>query len=290
MTTDPIEVYECHCHVALDGVDYRNARIRYENGTDEAWVRGVLEAYRRAGITYVRDGGDKWGASALARRLAGEYGIEYATPLFPIYRKGNYGAFIGLPYETVSDFRALVARVRAGGGCFIKIMGSGLMDFDRYGVLTGFVLEQSELEELVRIAHGEGFPVMIHMNSADGIKRAVDAGVDSIEHGNYADREALSMMAGAGCVWVPTFSVTVNLLGRGRFDETTLRKIVETQRAAIRLGHSLGVTIACGSDAGAFCVMHAEASLQEAERLGELMGGPEPVRAGQERLRSVFPG
>ena len=290
MKTDAAEVYECHCHVALDGVDYRNARIRYENGTDEAWVRGVLDAYRRAGIPYVRDGGDKWGASALARRLAGEYGIEYATPLFPIYRKGNYGAFIGVPYETVSDFRALVARVRAGGGGFIKIMGSGLMDFDRYGALTGFVLEQSELEELVRISHGEGFPVMIHMNSADGIKRAVDAGVDSVEHGNYADREALAMMAGAGCIWVPTFSVTVNLLGRGRFDETALRKIAEMERATIQLGHSLGVTIACGSDAGAFCVMHAEASLQEAERLAELMGGPEPVRAGQERLRSVFPG
>ena len=290
MTTDATEVYECHCHVALDGVDYRNSRIRYENGTDEAWVRGVLDAYRRAGIRYVRDGGDKWGASALARRLAGEYGIEYATPLFPIYKKGNYGAFIGLPYETESDFRDLVARVRAEGGCFIKIMGSGLMDFDRYGALTGFVLEQGELEELVRIAHGEGFPVMIHMNSADGIKRAVDAGVDSIEHGNYADREALAMMAGAGCIWVPTFSVTMNLLGRGRFDETALRKIAEMERATIQLGHSLGVTIACGSDAGAFCVMHAEASLQEAERLAELMGGPEPVRAGQERLRSVFPG
>ena len=59
MTTNAADVYECHCHVALDGVDYRNARTRHRNGPDEAWVRGVLDAYRRAGIRYVRDGGDK---------------------------------------------------------------------------------------------------------------------------------------------------------------------------------------------------------------------------------------
>ena len=41
-------VYECHCHVALDGVDYRNARERHRNGPDGAWVRGVLDAYRRS--------------------------------------------------------------------------------------------------------------------------------------------------------------------------------------------------------------------------------------------------
>ena len=289
MTTNASDVYECHCHVAMDGVDYRNSAIRHDSGEQEAWVRGVLEEYRRAGIRYVRDGGDKWGASALARRLAGEYGIEYASPVFPIYKKGNYGAFIGVPYETPADFRGLVARVRAEGGCFVKMMGSGLVDFDRYGVLTGFVPEQEELDELVRTAHGEGFPVMIHMNSADGIKRAVDAGADSVEHGNYADREALAMMADAGCVWVPTISVTVNLLGQGKYDETAARAILEMQRAAVRLGHSLGVTIACGSDAGAWRVMHAEGSVQEFERLSELMGGPEPVLAGQERLRALFP-
>ncbi|MBR6951780.1 MAG: amidohydrolase family protein [Oscillospiraceae bacterium] len=290
MTNQCSDIYECHCHVALDGVDYRNARERHRGGPDEAWVRGVLDAYRRAGIRYVRDGGDKWGASALARRLAGEYGIEYASPVFPIFRKGDYGAFIGVPYETVSDLRELVARVRAEGGGFVKMMGSGIMDFDRYGVITGFVPDRSELDELVRIAHGEGLPVMMHMNSADGILRAVDAGVDSIEHGNYADRRALAAMADAGCLWVPTISATVNLMGKGLFDEDALGKILEMQRTAILLGHSLGVTIACGSDAGASCVMHAEASLQEARRLSDLLGSWEPLRRGQEKLRSRFPG
>ncbi|MCR5174159.1 MAG: amidohydrolase family protein [Oscillospiraceae bacterium] len=288
--TGPEGVYECHCHVALDGVDYRNARERHRNGPDEAWVRGVLDAYRRAGIRYVRDGGDKWGASALARRLAGEYGIEYASPVFPIYRKGDYGAFIGVPYETLSDLRELVARVRAEGGTLVKMMGSGIMDFDRFGAVTGFVPEQEELDELVRVAHGEGLPVMMHMNSADGIRRAVDAGVDSVEHGNYADRASLAAMADAGTLWVPTISATVNLMGKGLFDEEALREILGMQESAIRLGHELGVTIACGSDAGASCVMHAEASLQEAERLGALLGGREPVRDGQEKLRERFPG
>ncbi len=290
MTLNVTDVYECHCHVALDGVDYRNARERHRNGPDEAWVRSVLDAYRRAGVRYVRDGGDKWGASALARRVAEEYGIEYASPVFPIYRKGDYGAFIGVPYETFSDLRKLVAQVRARGGTFVKMMGSGIMDFNRFGEITGFVPEQEELNELVRIAHGEGMPVMMHMNSADGIRRAVDAGVDSVEHGNYADRESLSMMADAGTLWVPTISATVNLMGKGLFDENALREILDMQRMAIQLGHGLGVTIACGSDAGASCVMHAEASLQEAKRLSELLDGWESVRDGQEKLRTRFPG
>ena len=283
-------IYECHCHVALDGVDYRNADARHRDGREEEWVRSVLGTYRDAGIRYVRDGGDRWGASALAGKLADEYGIEYAGPAFPIFRRGNYGAFIGVPYENTAEVRTLIRRVKEQGGRFLKLMASGIMDFSRYGRITGYVLEQEELDEIVRIAHGEGFPVMVHMNGADGIKRAVDAGVDSVEHGNYADREALAMMADAGCLWVPTLSVTENLLGAGRYDDGSLNRILEMQREQIRLGGRLGVTIACGSDAGAVRVMHAQASLQEAERLSRLLGGPGPVLEGQEKLRAAFPG
>ena len=283
-------IYECHCHVALDGVEFRGAAARHRDGPDETWVRSVLAAYRDAGIPYVRDGGDKWGASELAAKLADEYGIEYAGPVFPIFHKGNYGAFIGVPYETTAEAETLVREVRRRGGRFVKYMASGIMDFDRYGAITGFVLEQEELDELVRIAHGEGFPVMMHVNGADAIKRAVDAGADSVEHGNYADREALAMMADAGTLWVPTISVTEDLAGRGRFDEDAVSRILAMERDRIRLGHSLGVNIACGSDAGAVFVRHARASLDEAERLSRLLGGFGPVREGQEKLRARFPG
>ena len=108
-------------------------------------------------FTYLRDGGDRWNAGKRASELAPEYGLCYRTPLFPIYRKGHYGSFIGRGFETLDDFRALVSEVKARGGHFIKIMISGLMDFNRYGVLTDEPMPETLIRELTNIAHGEGF-------------------------------------------------------------------------------------------------------------------------------------
>ena len=88
-------IYECHCHIALDGEDFKNAAARHKNGADIQHIRRVFEKYRSKGVSYIRDGGDKWGVSAAASQIAEEYDIEYATPVFPIHKKGNYGSFIG---------------------------------------------------------------------------------------------------------------------------------------------------------------------------------------------------
>ena len=85
---------DAHIHIALDGSDWRQAKARHANGPDECWIRETLAAYAQAGFTYLRDGGDKWGVCARAARLAGEYGIRYATPAFPLYPKGQYGQFL----------------------------------------------------------------------------------------------------------------------------------------------------------------------------------------------------
>ena len=84
----------------------------------------------------MRDGGDRWGAGEFAAKIAGEYGICYRTPCFPIYKRGHYGSFIGRGYETLDEFRALVREVKERGGHFIKIMNTGLKDFTPNGELT----------------------------------------------------------------------------------------------------------------------------------------------------------
>lgn len=58
-------------------------------------------------------------------------------------------------------------------------------------------------ERMVHIAHEEGFAVMSHTNGCYGVQAAVEAGVDSIEHGNYMDDETISMLADSESVWVP---------------------------------------------------------------------------------------
>ena len=141
---------DCHVHMILDGKYWKDAIARHSSRVDIPWIRETLEHYRTTGFTYLRDGGDRWGAGAAARELAPEYGITYRTPLAPLCKAGHYGAFIGTVYEDLRDYARLVVQHRNSGADFIKIMISGLMDFDRYGVLTEAPLAPEEIKELYR--------------------------------------------------------------------------------------------------------------------------------------------
>ena len=79
-------MFDCHIHMVLDGVNWRESIARHKAAPQEALIRKTLAQYQALGYTYLRDGGDRWGAGALAAKLAPEYGIRYRTPCFPIYK------------------------------------------------------------------------------------------------------------------------------------------------------------------------------------------------------------
>ena len=212
---------DCHIHAVLDGVDWKNALHRHSQTPDALFIRNMLKTYQSLGYTYLRDGGDRWGAGVLARQLAPEYGITYRTPGAPLCEKGRYGGFIGLTYETWQEYRDLVVKNRKNGMNFVKIMISGLMDFDHFQVLTEPGMPPQQIRELIHIAHSEGMAVMAHANGADTVIPAAEAGVDSVEHGAYLNPDALYAMKEAGTVWVPTLSTIGNLRGKGRFESET---------------------------------------------------------------------
>ena len=249
-------LWDCHMHMVLDGRDWRAAIGRHREKPREDWIRGVLQQYARQGFGYLRDGGDRWGVGAKARELAPEYGIRYRTPLAPLYHRGHYGAFIGTGYGDLREYTALVRQQRERGADFIKIMISGLMDFDRFGVLTEEGLPGEEIRELIHIAHEEGFAVMAHANGARTVEAAAAAGVDSVEHGAYLDEEALCAMKENGTVWVPTLSAVGNLRGKGRFREEAVEAILESALENVRAFAALGGFLAPGTDAGAWAVPH----------------------------------
>ena len=247
---------DCHMHMVLDGVEWKSAIGRHRDAVRVDWVRNVLKTYQDLGFAYLRDGGDRWGVGKLARELAGEYGIVYRTPLAPLCGAGHYGAFIGKKYENLKEYARLVVQQRQEGADFVKIMISGLMDFDRYGVLTDIPREEVEIRELIRIAHEEGFSVMAHANGARTVEAAARAGVDSVEHGAYLDSDALQAMAENGTVWVPTLSTIGNLRGTGRFEETAVARILDSALANVKAFAAMGGILAPGTDAGAWAVPH----------------------------------
>lgn len=281
---------DCHIHMVLDGVYYKAAIASHQSGPREDWIRDCLARYQALGFTYLRDGGDRWGVGKRARDLSEAFGITYRTPIFPIYKKGHYGSFIGRGYETLKEFRSLVDEARAQGADFIKIMISGLMDFDHYGVLTDTPMEAGEIRELIHIAHGEGFSVMAHANGTEAVLPAAMAGVDSVEHGAYLNHEALAAMAENGTLWVPTLATIGNLRGTGRFSEGDVEEILASARENVRRFHSLGGLLAPGSDAGAYAVPHGAGGLAEYRLLTEALGpaAPEALSRGIAALQAKF--
>ena len=279
---------DCHMHMVLDGVDWRSAIARHSQKPDEAFIHKALEAYQRNGVVYLRDGGDRWGVGAKARELAPQYGISYRTPLAPLCQEGHYGAFIGECYVNLKEYARLVAEIRQRGGDFIKIMISGLMDFNQFGVLTEEGLPASQIRELIHIAHEEGFSVMAHANGARTIEAAARWGVDSIEHGAYGDADALAAMAQTGTVWVPTLSTIGNLLGKGRFQEAAVAAILDSALQNVAAFHQMGGLLAPGTDAGAWAVPHG--SMTETGWLEKALGAEtEPVLArGAGVIREKF--
>lgn len=274
---------DCHMHMILDGENWKAAIARHAVAPDIAFIRRALATYRDMGVTYLRDGGDRWGAGAMARQLAPEYGISYRTPLAPLCLEGHYGAFIGLTYRNTREYADLVCRQKAAGADFVKIMISGLMDFNRWGVLTEEGLPPALIRELIHIAHAEGLAVMAHANGARTVEVAAAAGVDSVEHGAYQDADSLAAMEENGTVWVPTLSTVGNLRGKGRFDETAVRAILDSALQSLSQYRGL---VASGTDAGAWAVPHG--SRTEEMLLAQAGITAHRLESGIETIRQRF--
>ena len=266
---------ECHAHIIMDGVNYRQAIDLHKNEPDDKVIREHLKAYQDRGIMFVRDGGDALGVSTRAKELAAEYGIDYRTPVFAIHKEGHYGSIVGKSFSTMSEFHKRVLEAKEQSADFIKIMTTGLLDFNAHGAITGTPLDATEVKEMVHIAHEEGMAVMSHTNGTYGVQAAVEAGVDSLEHGNYMNEESLTMLSESHTVWVPTLVTVRNLLGDGRYADETLRPIIETAEENVRKAFGLGVKVAPGSDAGAYRVLHGQGIQDEMQAFVQILGNEE---------------
>lgn len=283
---------ECHAHLFMDGLDYHAAVRRHKDAPDIPAIREALSQYQKHQVTFLREGGDHYGVSAIGRSLAPEYGISCLSPIFAIHKEGCYGKVVGRGFASRQEYASLVQQAKEAGADFIKIMTTGIMTFRAVGSLTSIPLEKEEIRWMCQIAHEAGLSVMSHTNGAESVIRAAEAGVDSVEHGNFQNEESIRALAENRVLWVPTTVTVRNLIGCGRFEDAALKEIYADVCRNIRLARQAGVQMALGSDAGAYSVAHGQGIVDELESFRSIFPEDETLETylqkGEEEIRRRF--
>jgi Imidazolonepropionase and related amidohydrolases len=251
-------IIDSHIHIAHNTLfkkkEWNNSSVDFKIDC----LTKVLKEYKKNNILALRDGGDGIFVSSLAREIAAREGIIYRTPIFAICKKDHYGSFLGRSISGIEDFKREFEVLRENKLDHLKIILTGIVNFNKFGDVGDVAFTYDELEYMVKSAKEYGVPVMVHANGSKGVADAIKAGVDTIEHGFLISDKELYEMAEKEIVWVPTLSPLGNILRakdpnfREQLD--IVRKVYDMQTENIRKAYEKGVKIALGSDAGAYCV------------------------------------
>jgi imidazolonepropionase-like amidohydrolase len=237
--------------MALIGV--RNARLTLEAGfttVRNVGAAGYSDIALRDAIRAGDIPGPRMLASGPALSITGGHGDE--NFLAPQYAYSDDGVADGVA--------AVTAKVRQNikyGADVIKFMATGgvLSEGDN-PALAQFSLE--EMKAIVDTAHGLGRKVAAHAHGAPGIKNAVLAGVDSIEHGSYINDEDIQLMKEHGTYLVPTVYVEDWLLENYKplgFTQSMIEKmntVMPIARQNESHAFQAGVKVAFGTDAAVY--------------------------------------
>ena len=110
-----------------------------------------------------------------------------------------------------------------------------------------------ELKTAVEVANSAGRDVVVHASTAEGMRRAIIAGVATIEHGNEGNQELFSMMKNKKIAWCPTLSADIAIATyRGWKKGTPEPEAVKIKRNAFKEAMTAGVTICMGGDVGVY--------------------------------------
>jgi imidazolonepropionase-like amidohydrolase len=194
---------------------------------------------------------------------------------------GGHAWFLGREADGPDAVRQAVRDELKGGANCIKFMASGGV----YGHAEEPGAPQLTVEEMragVEEAHKAGRKVAAHAYSVEAISNALDAGVDSIEHGSFLDAKTAERMREEGIYLVPTISVYAAMytkgpeLGAPEYIQRKTPEVLDASREAFRLALEVGVPIAAGTDCGA--PGHPHGSLPEELRL-MVEAGATPMQA-----------
>ena len=256
---------DCHTHI-MARIDETQGGYVVNLATKSQAFRTLEGAYNAqitldAGFTTIRDVETEGaGYADVALRDAIEQGLAEGPRMKVATRGiaalGQYEPFGLSPELTnfptgaqmisgVEDARRAVREQIGHGADLIKV----------YADWANPTLTVDEMRVIVDEAHKQKLKVAAHATTAEGIKNAVAAGVDSIEHGTGANREDLEMMKAKGIFLVPTVGLAYALSDPQRRDELSPKQrqrreaYRQQMQQVIQLAEDLGVPIASGFDA-----------------------------------------
>lgn len=171
-----------------------------------------------------------------------------------ITMSGCHGWSDGMQSDGVDECRKNTRILLREGADVIKIMATG-------GVMTKGVepgsaqLTMEEMKVCVEEAHKAGKKTATHAQGNQGIRNALNAGIDSIEHGIYLDDEVIAQMLRQGTYLVPTLAAPKCIVdhGEGILPDYVMRKsklVIDAHVESFKRAYAAGVKIAVGTDAG----------------------------------------
>lgn len=218
------------------GAGHVEVIVGLRNAIDRGWVPGprIYAAGKAIGTT----GGHSDPTNGVRRDLRGDPGPKEGV--------------INGPEDA---YKAVRQRYKDGSDVIKLTVTGGVMSLAKSGDNPQFTDE--ELAAIMAAAKDYNFVVAVHAHGAEGMKRAIRAGVDSVEHGTYMDREAMGLMKRHKTWYVPTISAG-RWVGELAEQPGRLPEVVRVKAAAIgpqiqdtfARAYDAGVAIAFGTDAG----------------------------------------
>ena len=261
---------DCHVHIGFRSVDFFDA-LKQPFALKYYETAHNLATTLDTGITTARDAG----GAGLGIKVAVEQGLirgpRLRLSLTMISQSGGHGdgwlpsgietrlfsLDPGIPKSIVDspdEMRRVVREIIRAGADNIKVATSGGVMSPRSDP-TRPHLRPAELDVLVEEARAAGVHVLAHAQATEGIRNAIEAGIDSIEHGIFLDDETVDRMKQMGTWLVPTLMAPRGVLSAAErgivLPEWALRKaqeVIEAHKSSVRLAIEAGVKIAYGTD------------------------------------------
>lgn len=268
---------DMHVHLSGETNKASYSEKFFMNATDAA-LRSTVYARKtiEAGFTTVRDLGEHYKGVPIALRKAIEKGYVVGPRIYAAGKSiattgGHADPTNGLNHQLMGDpgpeagvvngpyeaMKAVRQRYKEGADVIKLTVTGGVLSLAKNGSNPQFTDE--ELKAVVKTAKDYDFVVAVHAHGAEGMKRAVIAGVDSVEHGTYMNNTVMGLMKERGTYYIPTITAGKWVAEKAAIDGY-YPKVVQPKAAAIgpkiqstfAKAYKKGVKIAYGTDAGVF--------------------------------------